>query len=268
MDPIEYRVDEGVAVVTLNRPERLNAFTTEMGRAYNEAVRAADGDPEVRVIVVTGAGRGFCAGVDLAMFAGNGAALREGDPGDGLAPEVNVTVRKPVIAAVNGAAVGVGFVLMLTADVRFVAEDAKLAASFTRLGLPAEYGSSWLLPRIVGVGNAMDLLLSGRRITGVEAGRIGLANRVLPAADVLGAALEYAADIARHCAPNALAAVKAQLWQGLHGGLDDAMARAQELMTGAFGSADLAEGALAHAERRAPSFAPLGGAPAASGIPW
>ncbi|MDQ7903740.1 enoyl-CoA hydratase-related protein [Phytohabitans sp. ZYX-F-186] len=257
MTTIRYEVAEGVATVTLNRPDRFNAFTPEMGAAYNEALGRADRDPDVRAVVVTGAGRGFCGGADLAFLAEVDEGTAQDVP-EGIRPRLAMEIRKPVVAAVNGSAAGVGFALILFADVRFVAAEAKLTTTFSRLGLAAEYGSAWLLPRLVGLGNAADVLLSGRALTGEEAYRIGLAQRVLPAADVLPAALEYAREIAAYCAPRALETIKGQLRADLERPLDAALDAAAALMHASFGSPDLPEAMAARAEKRPPRFQPLG----------
>jgi enoyl-CoA hydratase/carnithine racemase len=256
MDPVIYQVEADVATITLNRPERLNAVTARMARDYADALLRADADPGVRAIVITGAGRGFCAGADLDLLAeipGDGAAGR----GSGLRPDLPLRLRKPVIAAVNGPAAGVGFVLMLAADLRFVAEDATLTTSFARLGLVAEYGSAFLLTRLVGVEHALDLLMSARRITGAEAGRIGLASRVLPATEVLPAAVEYARTLARECSPRSLAAIKGQVYADLDRPFGAGLAAAVAAMRESFGWPDLREGLRAQAERRTPRFGPL-----------
>ncbi|WP_223199426.1 enoyl-CoA hydratase-related protein [Solihabitans fulvus] len=257
METVRYEVGSGVATITLNRPDRLNAVTPEMGGAVNEALRRAELDPDVRAVVLTGAGRGFCAGADLALFEDDAAALRDATSAEGLRPELALRSHKPVIAAVNGPAAGVGFALMLHCDLRFVAERASLTTSFARLGLVAEYGMGWLLPRIVGVSAAMDLLLSGRRISGTEAVEIGLAQRALPAEEVLPAAWAYAAGLARECSPRSLAAIKAQVYRGLDDSFPKALDESRELMVQSLRSPDLPEGAAAFAEGRPPRFAPL-----------
>jgi enoyl-CoA hydratase/carnithine racemase len=258
-----YQVEAGVATIILNRPERLNAVTAQMADDYADFLHRADADPAVRAIVVTGAGRGFCAGADLDLLAtipGDQAATPDrpaAGRGSGLRPDLPLRLRKPVIAAVNGPAAGVGFVMMLAADIRFVAEDAKLTTSFARLGLVAEYGSAYLLTRLVGVERALDLLMSGRRITGAEAGRMGLASRVLPAAEVLPTAVEYARTLARECSPRSLAVIKRQVYADLDRPFGEAVEGAVAAMRESFGWPDLREGLQAQAERRSPRFDPL-----------
>jgi enoyl-CoA hydratase/carnithine racemase len=255
MTTVLYDTAEAVATITLNRPDRLNAFTLEMAAAYTEALLRADADPAVRVVVVTGAGRGFCAGADLDLLGSS--QLNDTAPQEGPRPEVAARIRKPVIAAVNGPAAGLGFVAMLHADVRFVAADAKLTLSFARLGLVAEYGSAWLLSRLVGLATATDLLLSSRTITGTEAVALGLAKEALPAAEVLPAAREYALLLARMCSPRSLAVIKSQLSADQERSLPQALAEAETLMRASFAAPDITEGLAAHAERRPPNFPPL-----------
>ena len=190
-----YEVRDRVATVTLHRPDRLNAWTGRMHAEYRALLERAATDPGVRVIVVTGSGRGFCAGADARALEGHvergaydaGLGDDVAMPGYGVRPEFDADfayhfgIPKPIIAAVNGPAAGVGFVLACYCDLRFAARGAKLTTSHGRLGLPAEYGLSWLLPRLVGVTRAADLLLSSRVVLAEEAEQLGLVNRVLPA---------------------------------------------------------------------------------------
>ncbi len=176
-DDVLWRVADGVATITLNRPERMNVWTWPMHSTFFELVDRADDDPEVRAVVITGSGRGFCPGMDMEFLAETSKAA-----GEIVArrPLTDLGVlRKPVVAAINGACAGIGLVVALLSDVRFVASGVRMTTSFTRRGLPAEFGASWLLPRLVGVGNAMDLLLSGRVIDAQEALDLGLVNRVV-----------------------------------------------------------------------------------------
>lgn len=244
-----------VLLVTLNRPERLNAWTAEMEHRYYAALADGDADPEVRAIVVTGAGRGFCPGADLEALSGVDVSSRDSLPKrrwDAYPP----TMATPVIAAVNGACAGIGLVVALQCDVRFVATEARLATSFTRRGLIAEHGSSWLLPRLVGRGRALDLLMSARTFLGEEAGAMGLAEFVRPAGEVLDAALAYAEDLAVSCSPTAVAVVKAQVQRHLDTGSVQALRESDELLFASFGWPDVAEGVLAWLQRRPPGFPP------------
>ena len=185
-------IDGGVAVVTLNRPEKLNTFTGRMGAGLGQAYADCDADETVRAVVVTGAGRAFCAGADL-----DPAGETFGTPGEGFtASPVRPRaweVRKPVIAAVNGHAIGIGLTLAMQCDIRLVAEDAKLAFAHVRRGVLPDAQSHWTVPRSIGFARATDLLLTGRTFTGEEAAALGLVSRALPAADVLPAAHEIAA---------------------------------------------------------------------------
>jgi enoyl-CoA hydratase/carnithine racemase len=264
-----WAVEAGVGVLTLHRPDRLNAWTDTMAGEVARLLAAADADPDVRVVVITGAGRGFCAGADFKALdklseAGGYDALAERAPRPppataagrhpALAP---VEVRKPVIAAANGPVAGIGFVLFAMCDVRFAAAGAKITTSFARLGLPAENGLSWVLPRIVGMARAADLLFSSRVVLAEEAERLGLVNRVLAVDDLLPETLAYARAMAAECSPAALAAMKGQLLADQHRSLDDAAVAAMELLESMTGGSDFAEGVAANTGRRPPVFAPL-----------
>lgn len=254
-----------VAVVIFNRPDVLNAMTLEMADAYAEVMRTLDSDVTVRAIVVTGAGRGFCAGADLAVLTQGAESIRRFLPARENLPCFALRLRKPVIVAVNGPVAGVGFAYMLGSDIRFAAPDAKISTTFSRLGLVAEYGLSWLLPRLVGVGSALDLLLSGRTITGDEALRLGLVQYVLPADELLDGAVAYATQLAQSCSPASLATMKAQVYADLDASESEALTSTLELMDASFDGADLAEALVAHTQKRAPVFQPLG-APIPDGI--
>ncbi|MDX6742758.1 enoyl-CoA hydratase-related protein [Actinocorallia sp. A-T 12471] len=249
-------VERGVAVVTLNRPQQLNAMTYEMSTAYAQALRAADADPDVRAIVVTGAGRGFCAGADLAVLEQGAEAIRSFLPPAEDMPRLAFALSKPVVAAINGHAVGIGFAYALGSDVRFAAKGAKLATAFSRLGLVAEYGLSYQLPRLIGLAHATDLLLSGRTIDAAEALSLGLVNRVVEPEELLPAAIAYAADMAENCAPSSLATIKRQVYGDLDRAEPEALALTLDLMNASFGGPDLAEALRARGEKRKPVFTP------------
>jgi enoyl-CoA hydratase/carnithine racemase len=273
---LTYTVEEGVALVTLNRPDRLNAWTGRMEAEYRWALGTADADPDVRVVVVTGAGRGFCAGADfqaldlLAEGAEYGETAKvptaepvpELHPGSGVRPDFEhdhswlLGLSKPVIAAVNGPAAGVGFVVMCFADIRFAAEGAKLTTSFARLGLPAEHGVTWILSRLIGPARAADLLFSSRVVRAEEAAEMGLVNRVLPVAELLPATLEYARAMARECSPASLKTIKRQLWADTIGDLDTAARTSVDHMLRMLREPDFAEGVAAFQAKRPPAFAP------------
>lgn len=247
-------VIDHVAVITLNRPERLNALTPEMGAEYAAALHRADADPDVRVAVVTGAGRGFCSGADLGVLAQGSDAL------DGFVaqtteanlPTSALTVGIPVVMAVNGPAAGLGFVIALTGDVCFASPQARFISAFSRLGLVAEYGIAWLLPRLVGRQRAAEILLSGRPIDADEALRLGLVQAIHD--DALEAAMTWARDVAAHCSPSSLRTIKRQLIDADSAGLRDSSMASLLLMRESFRGPDLAEALIAKAERRPPSF--------------
>ena len=262
--PILVEVNSGVCVITLNRPQARNAMTAEMAAQYAAALRSADANPDVRAIVVTGAGAGFCAGADLSILREGAEALRKFLPPREDYPDLALRLRKPVIAAVNGAAVGIGFAYMMYSDVRFVAESAKLATMFSQLGLVAEYGLSWLLPRVIGLQPAMELLLSGRTIDGREAERIGLVHRAVPDDQVLPTAIEYASALAKNCSPASLQAIKEQVYADLERPREEAFLDTIARMDVSFGGPDLAEAMQARQEKRPPVFNPLPPSPAAA----
>src|SRR3954447_11899632 len=195
---------DGVATITLNRPDKLNALTPEMQQSYVDALTELDHDTDVRVIVVTGAGRGFCSGADLTALADIGDVIAQ-KPDASKLPTVALDIRKPIVAAVNGPVAGIGFALMLATDVRFLAAEARVSTTFARLGLVAEYGLSWLLPRVVGTGRALELLMSGRMVDADEALRIGLVTEVVESRPVLDRAQEWAHEVAVHCSPRSTA---------------------------------------------------------------
>lgn len=267
---VRYDVAGHVATVTLDRPHRMNAWTGRMHAEYRWCLARADADADVRAVVVTGAGRAFCAGADATALSGHVAAggYDPGTPEDMAEPGYGVRseydhafawhygLRVPVIAAVNGPAAGVGLVLACYCDLRFAAEGAKLTTSAPRLGLPAEYGLSWVLPRLVGIGHAADLLLSSRVVVAEEAAAMGLVNRVLPPDEVLPAALDYARALATEVAPSAVRTAKAQLYADLHGDVGTAVTRSERLLDDMVAAPDFAEGVAAWTERRPPDFPP------------
>ena len=250
---IRYEVTDHIAVITLNRPDRLNAILPGMGDEYARLLLQADADPDVRAIVVTGAGRGFCSGADLAVLAEGREALDGYLDGQDArtVPSVALLIGTPVATAINGPCAGIGFVLAIAADVRFAAPAATLSTSFSRLGLIAEYGAAWLLTRLVGLGHATDLLLTGRTLTAQEAADIGL---VRVEDDALAAAMAWAEDVARNCSPSALAVMKRQLLEA--DGQDLTMAVESSLieMRAAFQRPDLGAAIAAKIEKRPVEF--------------
>ncbi|HEX8803119.1 MAG TPA: enoyl-CoA hydratase-related protein [Acidimicrobiales bacterium] len=280
---IRYEVADPVATITLDRPDRLNGWTTRMGAEVRHAVAAAEADPAVVGIVITGAGRGFCAGADLGTLSSlseRGAAGASGASGDGAASvdpddevpaDLVVDLRdrpddlageytyllgcpKPIVAAINGPIAGMAVPIALACDLRFMAEDAPLVTAFAQRGLIAEWGLSWLLPRLVGPGVAMDLMLSSRKVSGAECARLGLVNAALPADEVLPHSVRYVQDLAAHCSPTSMAIIKRQAYAQLHAGLGPAERESQRLMVESFGRPDFAEGVQSFLERRPPSF--------------
>lgn len=257
---LKYERDDGVAVVTLSRPERLNAWTRRMEHEYRTALLEADGDDAVRAVVVTGEGRGFCAGADFEALNKLSGGSDYGEAPAAL--DVNAftlaaQLSKPVIAAVNGPAAGVGFVLLCFADLRFAAEGAKLTTAFARLGLPAEHGVSWVLSRLVGPAHAADLLFSGRVVLAEEAASMGLVNRVLPASEVRAEAVAYAKRLAAETSPTSLFVLKRQLWADMASSLDEAVERSVGLMLAMISGPDFKEGAAAFQAKRPPAFGPI-----------
>ncbi len=252
-------VTDGVATITLNRPERLNAWTQELERRYFAALAECAAAEDVRAIVVTGAGRGFCAGADMQELQGLGESgvAAEDVERERTPQSYPLSVPKPIVAAINGPCAGIGLVQALMCDVRFVAEDAKLTTAFARRGLVAEHGVSWILPRLIGPARALDLLLSGRVFLGAEAAELGVANRALPRDDVLAHALAYARELATRCSPASMATMKSQVYAALAQPLHEALADADRLMLDSFAKPDFVEGVSSFVERREPAFAPL-----------
>lgn len=252
---------EGVATLTLNRPDRMNAWTGQMESRYFDLLQRAADSPTVRTIVVTGAGRGFCPGADMDILAGgvsgDGGGLTATGPGR-RRKIFAATIPKIVVAAVNGACAGVGLVQALCCDIRFAAAGARWTTAFARRGLVAEYGSSWLLPRLVGTSRALDLMASGRVFTSEEALELGLVARVLPAEEVLEAAQAYARDLAASCSPASMAVMKQQIYAAWDQPLDQALSEANRLMVQSLEGVDFVEGVKSYVERRPPDFAALG----------
>ena len=252
--PVLVEKRDGITIITLHRPERLNAFTPEMGRAYVAALKQADADPDVRVAVVTGAGRGFCSGADLELLAQGPAALEEflAEQAAGTLPTAAIDVSIPVVMAVNGPAAGLGFVVALSGDLTIASPQATFISAFSRLGLVAEYAVAWLLPRQVGRQRAAEILLSGRPVDAEEAVRIGLAQSL--ADDPLAAAVEWATQTAALCSPHSLATMKRQLAHAEMQDFASCMAASLDLMAESFVGADFSEALRAKVERRPPSF--------------
>lgn len=243
-----------VLVLTLNRPDKLNAWTDELEDRYFTLLEQADADPDVRAIVVTGAGRGFCAGADMEVLGAVDPAQASELPVRPWPRSYPMTMRKPLIAAINGAAAGLGLIEALYCDVRFASPRAKLTTSFARRGLIAEYGVAWLLPRLVGPSRALDLLLSARVVLGQEALALGLVDRVVAPEELLDQAVAYAHDVATYCSPTATHVIKQQVRQAMDCDLATALAEADVQMLKSFQRADITEGVTSYLENRAPAF--------------
>jgi enoyl-CoA hydratase/carnithine racemase len=273
-EEIIYDVQEPVAIITMNRPEALNALTGRMQAEIRHALAQAEDDPTVVGIVLTGAGRGFCAGADIggldATASGTGGAQEDlshlaADPGD---PEMGenfrvtftymLSVRKPIIAAINGPCAGLGFCFALLCDLRFAERQAKFTTAFSQRGLIAEHASSWLLPRLVGTGNALDLLWSARKFLGEEAREIGLVERVVDEGQSLQTAIDYIRSIAEVASPTSFRVIKAQVYRHLNMELGEAMKESNEWMAESLKREDFKEGVRSFIEKRPPKFRRVG----------
>jgi enoyl-CoA hydratase/carnithine racemase len=245
----------GILQLTLNRPAELNAWTYDLEAAFFAALDSAAADPTVRTVVITGAGRGFCAGASMSLLG----SVPDARPDRSVRRRLCelAAYPKPLIAAINGAAAGIGFALAISCDMRFCNESSVMKTSFATLGLVAEHGVSWLLPRLVGRTHALDLLLSGRTVRGAEAQAMGLVNRCVPDGEALRAARDYAELLVSSAAPSSWAIIKRQLLDADLLTLEDAYEQAAALMDSALTSADHREGVQAFRDKRRPQFAPL-----------
>lgn len=267
---IVYEVEDPIATITMNRPDQLNAFTNRMLAEIRHALAAAEQDERVVGIILTGAGRGFCAGMDMGslddLSSGSGAgedlSALAADPGDpALGPDFQVTfsyllsIRKPLLGAINGACAGLGFVFALLTDMRFIERQARFATAFSQRGLIAEHGASWLLPRLIGSGKALDILWSSRKFDGEEADRLGLAERLCDTGCALDEAKEFIRDLAANASPTSLRIIKAQVYRHLNMPLGEAMQETNEWMATSLKREDFREGVRSFIERRPPEFA-------------
>jgi enoyl-CoA hydratase/carnithine racemase len=259
-----YEVRDRVATITLNRPDKLNAWTPTMAEELRAAFMRAQGDDNVRAIVLTGAGRGFCAGADMSGLAARASGQgvmqpRHDAPTEGLAANFAqrlsymLALKKPIIAAVNGPAAGIGFVITLYCDLRFMADDAKLTTSFARRGLIAEHGLAWMLPRLVGSMHALDLLFSARMVEAKEVAAMGLAH-MLPAEGFLAAVQARAGEIANLSSPRSVAIMKRQVYEAMFQSLAEATAIADRELAACRGTEDFREGVASFVEKRKPNF--------------
>jgi enoyl-CoA hydratase/carnithine racemase len=269
---ILYDVTDRIATITLNRPTKLNAWTLTMGNEVQAALEQAEKDDNVRVILLTGAGRAFCAGMDMQAL---GHIV--GDPSGGVVERIRKdwatgprrpgarpdfqtvysyfpAIEKPIIAALNGTTVGLGLVMALYCDVRFAADGAKFSTAFSRRGLIAEHGMAWMLPRLVGIANSCDLIMSARTVDAQEALRIGLVNRLLPQETFLAGVREYAQELATMVSPRSLRIMKKQIYDSLFQTLGEAIAQANEEMFKSMVCADFREGVAHFLEKRPPAF--------------
>jgi enoyl-CoA hydratase/carnithine racemase len=267
-EQILYAVEDGVATITLNRPERLNAWNGTIASEVKAAMHAASDDVAVKVIVLTGAGRGFCSGADMNTLQGiqsggqsTGARAEAEGPFDAAADSsfqkaysYFPAVKKPIIAAINGAAAGLGLIMTLYCDMRFASDAAVFTTAFSRRGLIAEHGISWLLPRIVGIGNATDLLFSARKIGAIEAKEMGLVNRVIPHQVFMEEVTAYARMLATEVSPRSLREMKREIWNAQFQTLGEAIEEANADMPGSFVSEDFKEGVAHFLEKRPPAF--------------
>lgn len=263
-----YEVDDAVATVTLSRPHRLNAWTGRMHTEYRWVLDQAENDPGVGAIVVTGDGRGFCAGADSTALEGHAekgeydSGVREklARPGYGVRPEFDQPfafcfgMNTPLIAAINGPAAGVGLVLACYCDIRFAAKGAKLTSAHGKLNLPAEYGLSWLLPRICGLSHANDLLLTSRVVLAEEAERMGIINAVLEPDELIPHARRYAHMLAHNVAPRSVRETKRQIYTDLHQDVGSAIVESGALLDEMVKEPDFLEGVRALTEKRTPEF--------------
>jgi enoyl-CoA hydratase/carnithine racemase len=252
-EPVLYSVADGVATLTLNNPERKNAWNLSMEHRYFALLDEASVSPDVRAIVVTGAGASFCPGMDMVALAGTaqaGELVREGRRPMHHA----MSVPKPMIAAINGACAGIGLIQAVYCDVRFAARGARMSTSFTRRGLGAEYGMSWMIPRLIGVERALDILLSGRVFDADEAYAMGLVSRLCDPSDVVNQAQAYAGELARLSSPRGMAAVRRQVYADLGQDFEQSWSRALTIMHRMAGEPDFGEGVASFRDKREPAF--------------
>jgi enoyl-CoA hydratase/carnithine racemase len=266
-----YRVADRVATLTLNRPDKLNAWTAVMEREVRATMEEAERDESVRVIVLTGAGRGFCAGADMSLL--NTVAekgLDEARRAQGMQPTSGSgegargnfqkkysyfpAVTKPVVAAINGPVVGLGLVIALYCDIRIASDAARISTAFAQRGLIAEYGMGWMLPRLIGHANALDLLFTARMIDAPDALRMGLVNQMLPRATFLESVQRYAADMASNVSPRSLRVIKRQVYDAMFQTLAEAFEVSEQEMLASLKCEDFREGVAHFIEKRPPVF--------------
>lgn len=273
-EELDYKVDGPSAVITLNRPEALNALTNTMLSELKHAFASAEEDQKVVGIVLTGAGRGFCAGMDMNNLSAQSKGDSSGgekrrdldaDPGDKsmgdnfkVAFTYIMSIRKPVIVGVNGACAGLGMSIALLGDMRFGTENSRFVTAFAQRGLIAEHGQSWVLPRLVGSSRALDLLWSSRKVGADEALRIGLMDRIVATDDLVAECKNYIETLAANCSPTSLMMMKKQIYRHMNTNLHDAMVESNQWMAESLKREDFKEGVESFMERRAPEFKRIG----------
>lgn len=272
-EQVLYEVNERIATVTLNRPEQLNAWTGQMAEEYSAAMAEAEESPEVRAVIVTGAGKGFCAGADMSLLSSLAGGESHSAGGNGESREVPIAdnvrddfkqqysfpmgMRKPVIGAINGAAAGLGFVHALYCDIRFAAESTKFTVAFPQRGLIAEYGLAWLLPRLIGMNNALDLLLSGRIIKGAEAKSLGLVSDCHPDSEFQERVRDYVRYMVTHSSPRSFQVIKRMAYEAQFMTLKEATDTATQEMLESLTTEHVKEGVASFLEKRPPAFPDL-----------
>ena len=268
---ILYSVDGPSAVITLNRPDALNALTNNMMTELKHALAAAEQDEQVVGIILTGAGRGFCAGMDMNaldaqatggdLSAGAEVKKLDADPGDKSMGEnfqvaftYIMSIRKPIIVALNGACAGLGMSIALLCDMRFSSENGKFVTAFAQRGLIAEHGQSWILPRLIGSARALDLLWSSRKVAAEEAMQMGLVNRIIPQDELLNETKAYIQNLADNCSPTSLMMMKQQVYRHMNAPLGEAMKESNKWMAESLKREDFKEGVASYLEKRPPAF--------------
>jgi enoyl-CoA hydratase/carnithine racemase len=265
---IKMDVAEHIATITLSRPHRMNAWTGRMHTEYRWAMSEADKDPEVGAIIVTGEGRAFCVGADSQALEGHarkggydpGTPDPLAEPGYGVRPEFDTNfawhfgLGKPVVAAINGPAAGVGLVLACYADLRFAVPGVKFTTAHGKLNLPAEFGLSWLLPRMIGLTHANDLLLTSRVFMSEEAEQLGIVNRIVEADKLMDRTRAYLTEMLCNVSPGSLRATKLQIYADLHRDVGSAVDESERLVDEMMRERDYREGVAAFLEKRSPSW--------------
>ena len=252
--PVLSEVDGGVGLITLNRPDKLNAWTPAMRLAYFDTLEMFASDPDVRAIVVRGAGRGFCSGADLSIIRAPDAQSEAARAAESRQYWFPLSIGKPIVAAIHGPCLGIGLQQAMFCDIRFAARDAKIGAPYVRRGIVGEMGITWMLSRLCGVGAANDIMLSGRMLSGEEAARIGLVNEAVEPDQVFERAMTYARDLAANCSPLAMRTVKLQLYHDLMDEFTPSFDRSERLLDEVLRGEDVKEGIAAVRGKRPVRF--------------